>query len=621
MNIVTITNARTSKAALEHHPRRVIHDAAFVPSPPLADYRPQLVFAAMGSRRGSSFAGLEAAGIASTKGSSTANASPRNASPSSPLSAHKKLGAGLPSLAPDGGSDYDTSMGDVEADGTGGAGGPSANGQPVHSLSPAEPAHKPPQQQPASSLLESAPLLDIAFLHAIASYRPLGPHKHFNIMPVLLYLDQTVRRLGPRALASTEVEEESSGSESDDNDDEASVDDGADGDEAGQVTRDKPGVKVKSEIDMAAPSNEATPLVQISPGIVWQRLGELYDVDGFDDLEEQAVDGDDKSPFASHPPASIGSRSARKLFAGNRASPPPAFGFGNGLVRLPKDASRSTTPASATPTKPKYKRQASTTKKGGRTRESTESSASNSEEEEATFTDFELGPWEDYEDLIAPRRRRGAAGEEASESDVELSSESPEEATKANASSSSRQQVQRRAVKAEEDIKGFATSKKRARSARDEEAAARHESVEKNSAPSASEEESEGGDEDEDDGDEDDEEEDGDEEDEEGGDGDEDEKEQEDEDKRSVKRGRQSTASSSGQTASARRGAGSAAASKAAGARGKRTPLLTAATGVPSSTPSPATSTRGTRSAGGGSGSGSGGAASSSAKPRRSGRR
>lgn len=129
--------------------------------------------------------------------------------------------------------------------------------------------------------------------------------------------------------------------------------------------------------------------------------------------EDQAVQADDSCPFNNKPKPTFVSLTSRNVLGG-RVAGPAAFGFGSSLEKIPVAPSAST-------------------KSAGRKRSKSKAAAADDDEEEEDRTvDFELGPWEEYEDLIAQRRKKTYAPDEdqPSESDGELS-EAEEEAVKA----------------------------------------------------------------------------------------------------------------------------------------------------------------------------------------------
>ena len=259
----------------------------------------------------------------------------------------------------------------------------------------------------ATNLIAQSALVDIAFLHSIATHRPIGPHKHFNMIPILLGLDRTVRQVGARI-----------------RDDSFRVDLSAGSDGGGEIKREE-----EADNDGVAGDHPAAPVPQIDSQMIWQRLEELYDVGGLEELvsagcvdcgggtmyvvliaksaparqEYQAVDNDTFSPFSNTPLLH-----RRRLTPAQAALAP--FGFGSGLAKKRKQVKAP--------------------------RVSTKRGAANADDDEAAVAageqkiEFELGPWDEFEELIAPRRLKSYEGgdEGQSDSDGELSEPSEAEA-------------------------------------------------------------------------------------------------------------------------------------------------------------------------------------------------
>lgn len=120
----------------------------------------------------------------------------------------------------------------------------------------------------SSSYIQRVPQLDIAFLHAISTHRPLGPHKHFNLIPILITLDRTARQIGAG------IRDNSAGL-------------GGESDEEEERSRSSSRPKVKRE--EGEEEHNATHAVNIDSDMVWQRLDELYDVEGLEDLVGDTV--------------------------------------------------------------------------------------------------------------------------------------------------------------------------------------------------------------------------------------------------------------------------------------------------------------------------------------------
>lgn len=262
------------------------------------------------------------------------------------------------------------------------------------------------------SYIQRSPQLDIAFLHSISTHRPLGPHKHFNVIPVLITLDRTIRQIGARRRdASTsepleDVEEENSDEEESSN--KRRRNDRSPSTSRKAIKKEDTDDDVLSDAAYTATSSA----IPVDSEMVWQRLSELYDLEGLEELEDGAVDGEDDSPFYISPPPTYFSMATRNVL-GEKIKSKPVFGFGSSLAKLPESA----TPAP--------------TKSSGRQQKQSRSKAAqdeDEEDEEEHIADFELGPWEDYEDLIAPRRLKSYAPDEGpSESDEELSEPSIEQ--------------------------------------------------------------------------------------------------------------------------------------------------------------------------------------------------
>jgi Chromatin modification-related protein EAF7 len=268
----------------------------------------------------------------------------------------------------------------------------------------------------SSSYIQRSPQLDIAFLHSISTHRPLGPHKHFNVIPVLITLDRTIRQIGARMRdASTsepleEFEEENS-------DEDQSSNKRRRNDRSPSTSR-KAIKKEDTDEDILLDASYManTSAIQVDSEMVWQRLSELYDLEGLEELEDGAVDGEDDSPFYTSPPPTYFSVATRKVL-GEKIKSKPAFGFGSSLVKLPDSA----TP---TPTKSSGRQQKQSRSKAAAAQDDDEED----EEEDERIADFELGPWEDYEDLIAPRRLKSYAPDEGQiDSDEDLSEPSTEQ--------------------------------------------------------------------------------------------------------------------------------------------------------------------------------------------------
>lgn len=217
-----------------------------------------------------------------------------------------------------------------------------------------------------SSFIQRHARLDIAFLHAISTHRPLGAHKHFNLIPVLALLDRAVRQI-----------------EADARDQEARDADEEDDDSDTDVRR-RSVKRETTEPPFLKP--DGSQALHITPAMIWQRLGELYDTEGLDELEDQAIDADSKSPFNKVPDPTYVSHITRKVL-GNAIDVPPAYGFGSKLERLPNVAK-----APSKPEKKKARSKAAAVEK------------EDDDDDEDMMIDFELGPWEEYESIVASRR-------------------------------------------------------------------------------------------------------------------------------------------------------------------------------------------------------------------------
>ncbi|UZJ54559.1 hypothetical protein CBS101457_003879 [Exobasidium rhododendri] len=167
----------------------------------------------------------------------------------------------------------------------------------------------------------------------------------------------------------------------------------------GSIKREE-GVEIDESLEQG--SAAMSRLVPINSTMVWHRLGQLYDISGLEELENQAADNDPTSPFQNpHPLQRSKSRQSQSF-----SSP---FGYGSGLElqkKLPK---------------------------GGRGGNSKKAVTALTEDEIANIhgvgiKEFELGPWEEYENLIAPRRLKIHAPEEDEHSDSDEELSEPSEA-------------------------------------------------------------------------------------------------------------------------------------------------------------------------------------------------
>jgi hypothetical protein len=143
------------------------------------------------------------------------------------------------------------------------------------------PSQDGPGDTPSSeNLIEKSALLDIAFLHGIATHRPIGPHKHFNVIPILINLDRTARQMGARirddgnnsTLSGQEMEEGQS-------------EDGMGGDAVRPIKREE-GAEVDEVGDQSIQSNvsSSSSTIPIDSALIWHRLDQLYDVAGLEEL-------------------------------------------------------------------------------------------------------------------------------------------------------------------------------------------------------------------------------------------------------------------------------------------------------------------------------------------------
>lgn len=129
--------------------------------------------------------------------------------------------------------------------------------------------------------------------------------------------------------------------------------------------------------------------------------------------EEQAIDGDEHSPFHSTPARTNLLREAQRIFAKSSLNASDVFGFGESVWKIPKSNKPSKNTGNI-----HGKR-----KVDGRPVHE-ENGEEDEVEEDVDFVDFQLGPWEDFEPLIAPRRSHSAGS--GSDSDEELSDLSDE---------------------------------------------------------------------------------------------------------------------------------------------------------------------------------------------------
>lgn len=145
-----------------------------------------------------------------------------------------------------------------------------------------------------TNLIDASPILDIAFLHAIATHRPLGPHKHFNAVPVMRALERAAVRERDVLLANR-----SRRGQGDNDDDESSLseedEDGEEGggeDDGGRSGRTRSRVKKESpdddeeqqqagELDVLARDNEVK---LVDRQAMWARMEQLYDMAGLEEL-------------------------------------------------------------------------------------------------------------------------------------------------------------------------------------------------------------------------------------------------------------------------------------------------------------------------------------------------
>lgn len=134
----------------------------------------------------------------------------------------------------------------------------------------------PGDQRNGSSSVQTI-LLDIAFLHSIATHRPIGPHKHFNIIPILVNLERTARQVGARMrddqymrAVSADIEGTTTPSIKQEDDDE----------EGNEESMLNASTSTSFGINAA--------MDPIDANLIWQRLNEMYDVEGLEELVSSA---------------------------------------------------------------------------------------------------------------------------------------------------------------------------------------------------------------------------------------------------------------------------------------------------------------------------------------------
>jgi hypothetical protein len=144
----------------------------------------------------------------------------------------------------------------------------SASPSPLRSSAQLEGAHSAtPGDAEDIYNIEKSVLLDIAFLHSIATHRPIGPHKHFNVIPILLNLDRTARQVGAR-IRDDEYTRGASGGEDE---------------REGSLTRTIKKEETAEEDDTSKASIAFASL-PIDSQVIWMRLAQLYDIGGLEEL-------------------------------------------------------------------------------------------------------------------------------------------------------------------------------------------------------------------------------------------------------------------------------------------------------------------------------------------------
>lgn len=121
--------------------------------------------------------------------------------------------------------------------------------------------------QPRSSATPSASLfsniyIELAFLRAIAAYRPLGQHKHFNLVPILRDLDRAIQAEQARRKRQNlpPLQDTLEGADE-------------------KAANAQISAKGKAKADGQGQDGLA-----ISAQEVWERLEELYDLEALDEL-------------------------------------------------------------------------------------------------------------------------------------------------------------------------------------------------------------------------------------------------------------------------------------------------------------------------------------------------
>lgn len=156
----------------------------------------------------------------------------------------------------------------------------SASPSPLRSSTLLEAAHSTtPGNAEDTYNIEKSVLLDIAFLHSIATHRPIGPHKHFNVIPVLLNLDRTARQVGARIRDDGYIRATPSGEE-----------------EAGEVSSSSTRTIKKEEIADEDDADAgliafASASLPLDSQLIWMRLAQLYDVVGLEELVSRSGAG------------------------------------------------------------------------------------------------------------------------------------------------------------------------------------------------------------------------------------------------------------------------------------------------------------------------------------------
>ncbi|PWN88465.1 hypothetical protein FA10DRAFT_164040 [Acaromyces ingoldii] len=304
-----------------------------------------------------------------------------------------------------------------------------------------------------TNLIDASPILDIAFLHAIATHRPLGPHKHFNAVPVMRALERAAVRERDVLLANRSRR----GQGDNDDDDESSLseedEDGEEGggeEDGGRSGRNKSRVKKESpdeeddeqqagELDALARDNEVK---LVDRQAMWARMEQLYDMAGLEELESIAVEAEPRSPFkhtpqhpdthlvaslhpslnftyaspsaaSGHMASSSSSSSTTAATPGRTSKKASQASDGSAVVHWPVSfgfgsCMRHKGPAEGALQAPSRKKaRGSNTGRGAAVAATTATAAGSEMQDE-----FQLGPWEEFQDLIEERRKAGNDEEE-----------------------------------------------------------------------------------------------------------------------------------------------------------------------------------------------------------------